>query len=170
MDKLVNVNKVARNVNAIGQFALFQVEGVNLVATHWFMLNVNEEQFWKIRCKLEARDINCWLVKSKDGLNKCEGYNAENAYALYSGLVYEQTKDLDQTGLILNGQIMLLSNAHRYYGILTRHLEMINYTPTIRAAYGRESVIVDDVHVFTAVKQENTESKYLKTIAELMRG
>jgi hypothetical protein len=162
-EKLVHVNKSAKNILSIGQFGLFQVEDLNLITTNWFMLSVTDEQFWKIRCKLEAKQINCWLFKSKEGLQACQGSTGQQVYELYCSMVFEQMRDLDDTGLRYNG-IKLFTDTNRYYGVPEKHFEMIDYPPVIRNALGRESVIVDDVHIFTVVKPENIKSQYIKQL------
>lgn len=159
----VNTGKVAKNVLSIGKFGLFQIEDVNLIATDWFLLSVNEDQFWSIQCKLEARQKNVWLYKSKEGFQECAGATPEQTYTLYCNLVYEQTEQLKRTSLILGG-IELLTDDTDYIGIPVKYLEMLDFPPVIKKAKGRESVIVDDVHVFTRVSKESTESKYLRPL------
>lgn len=71
-EKLVSVNKVAKNVLSIGQFGLFQIHELNLIATHWFMLSVTEDQFWKIQCKLEAKQKMFGCIKAKTGCKSAQ--------------------------------------------------------------------------------------------------
>lgn len=162
-EKLVNVNKAAKSILSIGRFGLFQIEDISLIATDWFMLCVTDEQFWKIRCKLEAKQINCWLFKSKEGLQECQGSTGQQVYALYDSLISDPLRDLDDTGLRYNG-IKLFTNTMRYFGLLEKHFDMIDYPPVVKNALGRESVIVDDVHIFTVVKPENIKSQYIKPL------
>ena len=162
-EKLVNVNKAAKNILSVGRFGLFQVEDLNLVVTDWFILSVTDEQFWKIRCKLEAKQVNCWLYKGKEGLQECQGSTCQQVYDLYDSLISDQLRDLDDTGLHYNG-IKLFSNALRYFGLPEKYFDMIDYPPVVKNAQGRESVIVDDVHIFTVVKPENIKSQYIKPL------
>lgn len=162
-EKLVQINKTAKNILSIGRFGLFQIEGYNLIATEWFMLCVTDDQFWKIRCKLEAKQINVWLFKNKDGLQKCQGSSGEEVYNLYCNMVNEPLRDLDETGLRYNG-IKLFTDQNRYFGVLEKHFDMISYPPTVRNAAGRESVIVDDVHIFSVINKDNIKCKYIKPL------
>lgn len=160
----VNVNKVAKNVLSIGLFGLFQVEDINLVATRWFMLSVTEEQFWKIQCKLEARQKNTWLFKGKDEIQPCSGATTEEVFQMYCSLVYDQNiEQLERTSLIYD-RIELFTDNSQYIGIQTKHLDMIDFMPVIKKSKERESVIVDDVHVFTIVSQDHTKSPYLRAL------
>lgn len=160
----VNVNKVAKNVSSIGLFGLFQIDGLNLIATHWFMLKVSEEQFWKIQCKLEAKQKNVWLFKSKEGIRECNGANPRDTCDLYSKLVYEDQAELLKRTTLTYGSIEVFTDERNYFGIPVKYLDMLDYSPTVKHAAGRESVIVDDIHVFTIVKRENTESPYLRPL------
>lgn len=168
-EKLVNVNKVAKNILAIGRFGLFQIEDLNLLVTDWFMLNVNDDQFWKIQCKLEARQKNVWLFKSKDGLQECTGASESQIYDMYASLIGESRRKLTKTWLIF-GHIEIFTDDTKYIGLPVKNLEMIDYTPTVEMAPGRQSVIVDDIHVFTVVEGKNIECKYLRPLADLGKG
>ena len=161
---LVNVNKVAKNVLSIGQFGLFQIHELNLIVTHWFMLSVTEDQFWKIQCKLEAKQKNVWQYKGKDGMQICKGASEDEIYALYHSIVCEQSKPINRTHLTY-GNIELFTDNSNYIGVPVKYLEMIDYPPTVKRTPGRESVIVDEVHVFTVVSKEHTESKFLKQLS-----
>ncbi|WP_094607757.1 hypothetical protein SPSIL_008790 [Sporomusa silvacetica DSM 10669] len=165
----VNVGRVAKNVLSIGRFGLFQVEDSNLIATDWFILSVTDDQFWKIQCKLEARQKNVWLYKSKDSIQECTGATAAQTYELYCNLVYEKTEQLKRTSLNLGG-IELFTDDGKYIGIQAKHLDMIEYAPVVKKARNRESAIVDDVHVFTIVSKESTESKYLRPLTNHGEG
>lgn len=162
--KTVNVNKVAKAVNSIGQFALFQSPGMNLIATQWFILKVDEEQFWKIRCKLEAERLNIWLLKSKEGLKECKGATIEETLELYSQLIYrDEPQPIEDTLLTYRG-IKLFTNGTHYHGIRASHLEMIGYPPVILHKPDRQSVIVDEVHVFTLVGQDHVKCEFLRDL------
>lgn len=163
-DKKVNVNKVAKAALSIGQFALFQSPGLNLIVTHWFILSINEEQFWKIRCKLEAELINTWLFKGKEGLKECEGASLEKILELYSDLVFQdKAEQLTDTELTYR-DIKLFTDGTYYYGLRAQHLDMIGYPPVINHKTERQSVIVDDCHVFTIVDQDNIKCEYLRDL------
>lgn len=166
---LVNVNKVAKNVLSIGRFGLFQIEDLNLIVTDWFMLSTNEEQFWKVQCKLEAKYKNVWLNVSKEGINICHGSNADTVHALYLDLVYEQAEQLKETSLTL-GALRLFTDGNGYIGVQNKYLEMLDCLPAVKKAAGRNSVIVDDVHVLTPVDSKHTECKYLKVLNNMMEG
>lgn len=168
-DKLVHVGRVAKNVLAIGRFGLFQINFLNIIATDQFMLNVTEEQFWKIQCKLEARQTNIWLFRGKEGLQECNGVSDQEIYDMYTTLIKEPKQKLHKTWLIF-GQIELYTDANKYIGIPVHNLTMLDYSPTLEAAPGRESVIVDNVHIFTMVERKNTECKFLKPLSEIERG
>lgn len=161
---IVNTNKVAKNVLSIGKFGLFQTEGENIIATDWFMLSVSEDQFWSIQCKLEARQKNVWLYKSKEGFQECPGPTPEQTYALYCNFAYEPAEQLKRTSLILGG-IEIFTDDAEYIGIPAKYLEMIDYQTVVKKAQGRDCIIVDDVHVFTRVTKAGTESKYLRPLA-----
>lgn len=163
-DKKVNVNKVAKAALSIGQFALFQSPGLNLIVTHWFILSINEEQFWKIRCKLEAERINIWLFKGKEGLKECEGASLNKILELYSELVYrDEAEPLTDTSLTYR-DIKLFTDGECYYGLRAQHLEMIDYPPVVNHKIERQSVVVDDCHVFTIVSQDNIKCEYLRDL------
>lgn len=170
-DKLVKVSVVARNALSIGRFGLFQIEeeDMNLIVTDQFMLNVTEEQFWKIQCKLEARQKNRWLFKGKDGLAECSGATPEEICDMYTGLITEARHKLENTYLTFHN-VMVYTNDVKYIGLPAKNLEMIDYTPTIEIAPGRESAIVDGIHLFTITESRNTDCKYLRPAIEIERG
>lgn len=163
-DKKVNVNKVAKSILSFGEFGLFQEEGLNLIATHWFVLSVSEEQFWKIQCKLEAKQINRWLVKSKEGLRERQGASGEEVLDLYNMLVYEDRSELLDRTLLVYRDIELFTDKEKYYGVRALHLNMIDYPPTVKHKFERQSVVVDDVHIFTLVSDESAKSEFLKDL------
>jgi hypothetical protein len=68
---LINVSRAAKIVKAIGRFALFEIDAfANILVTSDFIISLNDDQFWSIQCKLEAKKRNVWFFISKDGLTE----------------------------------------------------------------------------------------------------
>lgn len=162
-DKMVNVSKVAKACLSIGQFGLFHVEDVNLVSTHWFTLNVTDEQFWKIQCKLEAKQKNVWLYKGKDGLQECAGEAPKTVYDSYCSMIDDWTTAINRTYLTL-GNVEVFTDETKYIGVPARYLDMIDYSPSVKKGNGSGIVIVDEIHLFTTMQGNDTECKYLRPL------
>lgn len=104
------------------------------------------------------------VIKGKDGLQPCTGASVKDIQALYCSIVYDQSEPIKRTYLKLGG-IELFTDEEKYIGLQEKHLDMIDYAPTVKYTQGRESVIVDEVHIFTVVSKESIESKYLMPLA-----
>lgn len=163
--RTVHASKVARCVKAAGFFMLLQIEDYNLIITEHFVLRVDEDQFWAIQCKLEAKKINVWLIKNKGGLEVAKGATAGETLDKYYQMVTSKTmEEIKRTSLILGNSVELFTDEDEYIGVSVNHLDMIEYSPVVKKAPGENHVIVDDIHVFTVVRQESLVSKYLRTL------
>lgn len=163
-DHFVKVSNVIKIVNAIGRFALFEIESfANLLVTSHFILSLNEDQFWSIQCKLEAKKRNVWFYKHKGGLEECIGQSMEEVKQLYISLLTADLEEITRTNLYLGG-IELYVHDNQYIGIPRRQIEMLDYQPLIQKALDKTSVVVDRVHIYTPVSQKNIENNFIKPL------
>jgi len=163
-DHLVKVSNVIKIVQAIGRFALFEIESfANLLVTSHFILSINEDQFWSVQCKLEAKKRNVWFYKHKDGLTECVGQSLEDVKKLYTDLLTADLEEITRTNLYLGG-IELYVHDSQYIGIPRRQIEMLDYQPVIQKAVDRTSVVVDKVHIYTPVSKESIINSFIKPL------
>jgi hypothetical protein len=162
---LIHVNRTAKVVKAIGRFAIFEIDAfANLLVTSDFIISLNDDQFWSIQCKLEAKKRNVWFFISKDGLTECEGQKVEDIQNIYLSYINnDYLEEIERTNLYLGG-IELYTHNNTYIGILRRQLEMIDYQPVIKTVAGKAKLVVDTVHVFTPVENKMLCNDYLKTL------
>jgi hypothetical protein len=162
---LVHVGRTAKVVKAIGRFALFEIDAfANLLVTSDFILSLNDDQFWSIQCKLEAKKRNVWFFMSKDGLTECEGQSAEDIQRIYLSYINNDClEEIERTNLYLGGTELYIHN-NEYIGILRRQLEMIDYQPVIKKVADRIKLVVDTVHIFTPVENKTLCNDYLRKL------
>ena len=163
-DHLVKVNNVIKIVQAIGRFALFEIESfANLLVTSHFILSLTEDQFWSVQCKLEAKKRNVWFYKHKDGLSECVGQSMEDVKQLYTSLLMAELEEITRTNLYLGG-IELYVHDGEYIGIPRRQIEMLDFQPVIQKAVDRTCVVVDRVHIYTPVSKESITNSFIKPL------
>lgn len=162
---LIKVSNVTKIVNAIGRFALFEIDSfANLLVTSHFILSLNTDQFWSIQCKLEVKKRNVWFYKHKDGLTECVGQSMEDVRDLYISLLTADLEEITRTNLYLGG-IELYVHDNEYIGIPRKQIEMLDYQPVIQKAEDRTGLVVDKVHIYTPVPKESIANSFIKQLA-----
>ncbi|MBP2656230.1 MAG: hypothetical protein H6Q73_3799 [Firmicutes bacterium] len=163
LKKLVNVKKVIKEVK-IGHFALYSKNAdTNLVFTSHFILNLNPEQFWEVRCGLLVKELGKWFYTCKDGLTESKEMSDKEIELYYNNINKVDLELMERTELSL-GEIAIYVWKGKYIGLKHSQIEMIHGgVPTFKKTAGSDIIIADDVHVFTPVKE--LECEYL---AELM--
>ena len=168
-ERLVNVNKAAKAILEAGTFILIPIsEDFNLVATNHFILRLNDKQFWKVQCKIEAKQHEVWLYKTKDGLEEAQGpLTAEDVRSKYFAIMNHGTVGvLASTRLNLDEYIRLYVDNTRYYGIHAKYFEMLSGGyPAIKKLASKEFLLVDDIHLICPVDLGEKKCEFLKEVA-----
>lgn len=166
---LININKVAKVTKGIGLFALIPVSTeINLLVTKYFIIRMSDDQFWKVQCKLEAKEVNVWLNKTSEGLERatnCE--DVEKVKAMYFEILnnIQYAEQLKSTNLMHLAGANLFADETKYFGIATKFLEMFTAgVPKVQKIAGRSNLLLDEVHLIAPVdlKNESYDCKYLK--------
>ena len=161
---LVKVSNVVKIVEAIGRFALFEIDSfANLLVTSHFILSLNTDQFWSVQCKLEVKERNVWFYKHKGGLTECVGQSIEDVKQLYISLLTADLEEITRTNLYLGG-IELYVHDNEYIGIPRKQIEMIDYQPVIQKTADRAGLVVDKVHIYTPVSKESITNSFIKPL------
>lgn len=171
-DRKVNVSKVVKLVKGKDQFMLLPVTAdVNLVATGTFILKLDEKQFWKIQCKLEAKEHNVWLSKVGGEWCRANGASAESVKKMYFSTVNATHAELlKNTDLVQKGYIALFCNEQEYFGVQSAYLDMVlGGTPTVKRLPKTLHFILDDVHVVAPIdiNSEKLQCPYLRSPMEV---
>lgn len=167
-EKLVNINKATKVTKDINMFILIPIsENVNLVSTRYFILNLGDEQFWKMQCKLEAKKYNVWLYKCKEGITEAKDMAAaESVKKMYfDALKLGEVEQLESTGLSYSNGTRIYTDGLQYFGLAEKYLEMFTAgMPTVKKISGNGYLLIDDVHIVAPVNLKATEyeSKFLK--------
>lgn len=157
--KIVNVNKVAKAVKDIGRFALYSNdEENNLLITGHFILNLTAEQFWKVQCKLEAKQIGVWYQIGKNELLESNHVTSDEVKKYFDIVNNSNLQIIGFTDLCL-GNIMLYAAHAGYTGIKTSYIEMLDDRPALKQEKIESPVVAADIHIIMPVAQ--VQSDYL---------
>jgi hypothetical protein len=156
--KLVNVNKVAKAVKDIGQFALYSpTKDTNLLLTSSFILNLTEEQAWEVQCKLLAKVRGIWLRINKGELIEGNPVTEAEADIYFKAVNNSNLQQIGNTDLYLGG-VALYAAESGYVGVQRKYIDMIGMPP-LKKSPGSNNLIADDVHLIAPVKE--VKSDYL---------
>lgn len=158
--KRVNISKVVKVVKDKSPFMLLPVtEDVNLLVTRTFILNLDEKQFWKIQCKLEAKDHGIWLSKVDGEWCQANGASVESVKEMYFSTINATHAELlKNTDLIQKGYIALFCNEQEYFGVQNDYIDMIpGGVPTVKRLPKTLHFILDDVHIAAPIDLKSGE-------------
>ena len=159
--KIINVGKVAKEVKNIGRFALYSNDAENnLLITTNFILNLTEEQFWEVQCKLLAKKIGVWLQITKEGLVE-EKMSINGPVDLYFKSVNnEMLEIIGRTELYLGDVMIYTGDDRSYVGVKRTYIEMLEGLPLLKQAGRGAQLVAADVHVLAPVSE--IKSDYLR--------
>lgn len=159
--KIINVSKVAKEVKNIGRFALYSHSAEsNLLITTNFILNLTEEQFWEVQCKLLAKKIGVWFQITKEGLVE-EKLSIRESVELYFRSVNNKYLEIvGRTDLYLNDVMLYTGHEGGYVGVRRTYIEMLEGLPLLKQAIRGAEIIAADVHMLVPVLK--IESDYLR--------
>jgi hypothetical protein len=171
-EQLINVPKATKCIKDIGLFMLTPVTAdLNLVATACFVLQLNDKQFFELECKLEVKEQNRWLYKSKDGLTPANGTAAEDVKTMFfDAFKADSMQTIHATGLSYTNGCRIYTDGCEYIGMQEKFLNMFTAgVPVLKRAPGHTSIIVDDRHILAPVNLGRKEyrNQYLRDFSEI---
>lgn len=157
--KFVNVNKVAKEVKAQQWFALYSKDSENnLLITRAFTLNLNDDQFWKLQCKLECKKLGVWFWINKGELVEGE-LVTDLEVAEYFRLVNDSSLEMiEYTSLSFEGY-ELYDAIGQYVGVRSSYFEMLNGFLDMYQIDNTGPLVAAGVHVI--IPNREIESAYL---------
>jgi hypothetical protein len=168
--KLVRIQNVVREVKHIGHFALYAPDSENLLLiTDNFVLNMLPEQFWKVQCKLEAKEVGKWYSIINRTL--CEDKDTkltDESIAWYFDLLHRGADLLTLSKLCIMDAldvVLYTDSLDEKIGIDRDYLHMFRDWPMLQQPIDsgiEEYVIASDYHVLRPVPE--LESDYLKHV------
>ncbi|WP_196606513.1 hypothetical protein [Pectinatus frisingensis] len=149
---LVNTKKVAKQTKIAGEFMMFKCSSGNLLVTSQFILNLTDEQFFSIQCKLELPELATWWTQIKQNIFRSE--NREPELDIWEERYNNFLNDVDSNKALFNTQIILeecylFADGFTYTAINQERLNMLSASENIRKS-GR-MIVIDGLQVIAPV-------------------
>lgn len=149
----VDSKKVAKQASGLGEFMLMKYDSGNLLITGQFVLNIMEEQFFSVRCKLEIPQLGVWYLQVKEGLVKSEREpGLEEWERRYNDWLNntDPEKRLTNTRIELQG-CYLYTDGFTYTAVKQERIAMLQYTEDLELS--GNMVVFDGVHVIAPMNE-----------------
>jgi hypothetical protein len=165
----MNISLLTQVLKKSGRVGLYSEGGVNLVTNTHFMVDLNEDDFWKVQAALQFKDSTGWYEKITKFWAKRE--NLPDMVGLRNKTIESAKNILAPTGLISQNDDYFyyhLAHPKGYVNVNKQYLDIVWArecdAPAMLQGDPCSPIVINGVHLITPVLIGD-QNKYLKPCA-----